>query len=133
MSFVFDSLDERPVTSEWARGKPTVLAIVTTGDLLGQAQVDYLVPMAKNDAGKVNYALVALHPRREIVLVDTYVQTLKVTFPTALGDPDTIASPKGPFGEIVAVPTVVLLDREGRITWKHTGLAKPDEIRAHLR
>lgn len=131
VSFAFDSLDERPVSSDAMRGKPSILAFVVTGDLLGQAQVDFLVAMAKNDADRVNYALVAFHPRREIVLVDTYVQTLKVTFPVALADPSTMGA-AGPFGEIPAVPTVVVLDRDGKIAWKHTGLAKPEEIRAHL-
>ncbi len=131
VKYVFDSLDERPVSSDAMRGKPTVLAFVTTGDLTGQAQVDYLVAMAKNDKDKVNYALVALHPRREIVLVDTYVRTLKVEFPVALADASAMG-PGGPFGEIPAVPTVVVLDREGRIVWKHTGLAKSEDLRAHM-
>jgi hypothetical protein len=131
IKYVFDSLDERPVSSDAMHGKPTVLAFVTTGDLTGQAQVDYLVAMAKNDKEKVNYALIALHPRREIILVDTYVQTLKVEFPVALADAAAMGD-KGPFGEIPAVPTVIVLDREGRIVWKHTGLAKSDELRAHM-
>jgi hypothetical protein len=132
VTYVFDSIDERPVSSDAMRGKPTVLAFVTTGDLTGQAQVDYLVAMARNDKEKVNYALVALHPRREIVLVDTYISTLKVEFPVALGDASSLSA-SGPFGEIVAVPTIVILDRAGRIAWKHTGLAKSDELRSHLR
>lgn len=132
VAYVFDSLDARSVSSDAMRGKPTVIAFVTTGDLVGQAQVDFLVAMAKNDREKVSYALVALHPRREIVLVDTYVKTLNVEFPVALADA-AATSDKGPFGEIPAVPTVVVLDRLGRIVWKHTGLAKPDELRARMR
>jgi hypothetical protein len=131
ITFVFDSLDERPVSSDAMRGKPSVLVFVTTGDLTGQAQVDYLVAMAKNDKEKVNYAVVALHPRREIVLVDTYVRALKVEFPVALGDASAITS-AGPFGDIPAVPTIVILDRETRIVWKHTGLAKSEELRSHM-
>lgn len=131
VTYAFDSLDERPVSSEAMRGKPTILVFVVTGDILGQAQVDFLVAMAKNDAGKVNYGLVAIHPRREIVLVDAYISTLKVTFPVALAE-GGVTSALGPFGEIPAVPTLVVLDRDGKIAWKHTGLSKPDEIRAHL-
>jgi hypothetical protein len=132
VSYVFDPLDERPVSSAAYRGKPTVLAFVTTGDIVGQAQVDYLVAMAKNDVGKVNYALVAIHPRKEIVLVEAYVAALRIEFPVALGDTAAMAA-KGPFGEIAAVPTVVVLDRQSRVVWKHTGLAKADELRGHLR
>lgn len=132
VSYAFDTLDERPVSSAAHRGKPTVLAFVTTGDIVGQAQVDYLVAMAKNDGAKVNYALIALHPRKEIVLVEAYMAALKVEFPVALGDA-SVMTPQGPFGEIAAVPTVVVLDREGKIAWKHTGLAKSDELRGHMR
>jgi hypothetical protein len=131
IDYAFDALDERPVSSAVHRGKPTVIAFVTTGDVVGQAQLDFLVAMAKNDGLRVNYALVALHPRKEIVLVEAYVAALKVEFPRALGDPSALTA-GGPFGAISAVPTVVVLDREGRLLWKHTGLAKADELRAHL-
>jgi hypothetical protein len=45
------------------RGKPAVIAFVTTGSLPAQAQVDYLVAMARNDGDRVNYAVVALEDR----------------------------------------------------------------------
>jgi hypothetical protein len=130
--YVFDSLDERAVSSEAMRGKPTVIAFITTGDIVGQAQVSYLVHMAKNDRERVNYALVAIQPRQEIVLVETYRQTLGVEFPVALADA-TETNAGGPFGEIPMVPTIIILDREGRIVWKHSGLAKNDELRGHMR
>jgi len=132
ISYAFDPVDDRPVSSDVNRGKPTVIAFVTTGDLIGQAQVTYLVHMAKNDGDRVNYAVVALHPRKEIVLVDAYRKTLGVEFPVALGD-GSATNATGPFGEIPAVPTLVILDRDQRIVWKHTGLAKNDEIRGHMR
>ena len=132
VTYSFDTLDERPVSSAAHRGKPTVLAFITTGDIVGQAQIDYLVAMAKNDGARVNYALIALHPRKEIVLVEAYTSALKVEFPVALADPSVMTS-QGPFGELSAVPTLVVLDRDGRIVWKHTGLAKSDELRGHIR
>src|SRR5688572_10223921 len=96
-TFAFDPLDERPVSSSVTRGKPTVIAFVTTGDLIGQAQVSYLVHMAKNDGDRVNYALVAIHPRKEIVLVEAYRKTLGVEFPVALAD-GSATNAGGPFG-----------------------------------
>ena len=60
-----------------------------------------------------------------------YIAALKVEFPVALADP-SVMTPQGPFGELAAVPTVVVLDREGKIVWKHTGLAKADELRGHM-
>lgn len=127
----FDSLDDRPVSSESMRGKPAVIVFVTTGDLVGQAQVSYLVHMAKNDGDRITYAMVAIHPRKEAVLVEAYRDTLGVQFPVALADP-AATSTQGPFGEIPAVPTTIILDRLGRIAWKHTGLAKNEELRGHM-
>lgn len=129
--FAFDSLDDRPVSSESTRGKTSVIVFVTTGDIVGQAQVSYVVHMARNDGDRVNYAVVALHPRKEVVLVESYRDTLGIKFPVALGD-SAAANAGGPFGEIAAVPTIVVLDHEGRITWKHTGLVKSEEIRRHM-
>ena len=132
VQFAYDSLDERPVTSDAMRGRPSVIAFVTTWDLSSQAEIDFLVPMAKNDAGHVSYAMVALQEREDRELVELYAQKLGVAFPVALADKATIAG-GGPFGDVHAVPTVVVLDREGRIAWEHVGLAKGNEIRTALR
>ncbi len=112
-------------------GKPTVLSFVTTWDLSSQAQVDYLVPMAKKTSG-ANFALVALQEPKDRELVEAYKAALHVDFPVALaGDPAIIAG-GGPFGDVHEIPTTVILDRTGRMVWRHVGLAKPEEIRAGL-
>lgn len=131
VNFDYPSLDERPVSSAAMRGRLAVIAFVATWDMLSQAQVDYLVAMAKNDGDKVAYALVALQDRRDRELVEVYRKSLNVTFPVALADPATIAG-GGPFGDVHSVPTIVLLDREGRILWRNVGLAKSDEIRREM-
>ena len=130
--FSFDSLDERPVSSSAFAGKPAVIAFVSTGDIVSQAQMGFLVPMSKKDGARIQYAAVALHPRKESVLVESWRSMLGVEFPVALAD-STVTGSGGPFGEIPAVPTIVILDAQGRIVWKHTGLAKSDELRARMR
>ncbi len=131
ISFAFDSLDARPVTSSALLGKPTVIAFMTTWDLLSQAQVDFLVAMSKHDEAKTNYVLVAIQDRKERELIEQYARTLGVTFTVALLDPEARAAAKA-FGEIDHVPEVVVLDREGRIAWRRTGLVKSDELRVVL-
>ena len=112
-------------------GKPTVIAFVTTWDLSSQAQIDYLVPMAKRDGGQVNYVMVALQERQDRELVEVYAEHLGVTFPAAMADQD-LMSGGGSFGELKAVPTTVILDRSARMVWRHVGIARPDEIRRGL-
>jgi hypothetical protein len=132
VDFAFDSLDERPVSADAARGKPTVIAFVQTGDVWAQAEVNFLVAMARNDGDAVNYLLVALEPRDARELVESYRTVLGVKFPVALADTATMFG-AGPFGAI-KVPSLFILDRTGRIAWRaEARVAKADEIRAHLR
>jgi hypothetical protein len=131
IDFEFDSLDERPVNSASTRGAPTVIAFAATWDLMSQAQVDFLVPMAKHDGDSVHYLLVALQEAKDRELVEVYAQKLNVEFPVALADAATIAG-GGPFGDVHNVPTVVVLDKQGRLVWLHPGVAKSSEIRAAM-
>jgi hypothetical protein len=133
IDFDFDSLDDRPVSSAATRGKVTVLAFVTTGSLMAQAQVDYLVAMAGRDGDKVNYLLVAVETRDNRELVDLYRKTLKVTFPVAVIEP-TSAAAAGTFGDVTAVPVTVVLDRAGRpVLRTDARVAKSEEIRQAMR
>ena len=129
LEFELDSLDDRPVSAGATRGKPTVIAFVTTGSLPAQAQVDFLVKMAQNDGDKVNYALVALEVSENRELVELYRKSLGVTFPVAIVDPRTMAGAAA-FGDVTAVPVTVVLDRAGRVAWRVDGrVAKSAELR----
>jgi hypothetical protein len=133
IDFAFDSLDDRPVSSAATRGKVTVIVFVTTGSLMAQAQVDYLVAMSSRDGDKVNYLLVAVETRDNRELVDLYRKTLKVPFPVAVVDPVSAAA-AGSFGDVTAVPVIVVLDRAGRTVLRTDArVAKSDEIRQAMR
>jgi hypothetical protein len=127
LDFAFDSLDERPVSSASTRGKVTVIAFVTTDSLPAQAQVDFLVPMAKHDADRVNYVVVVVGTNRE--LVELYAKSLSLKFPVAWLQPTDVAVAEA-FGDISVVPVTVLLDRGGHPVWRAQGrVARPDEMR----
>jgi hypothetical protein len=133
VDFAFDSLDDRPVSAEATRGKLTVIVFVTTSSLAAQAQVDFLVAMAKRDAARVNYAVVALETPEKRELVELYKKALSISFPVAMADAKTLAG-WGPFGDASAVPVTVLLDRAGRVAWRVDGrIAKSSELRAAMR
>ncbi len=133
MPFAYDSLDDRPVSSEATRGKPTVLTFVTTGSLPAQAQVDYLVVMAGHDGDRTNYMVVSLDPRDNRELVELYRKSLKIPFPVAMAD-DLTRSGSGSFGDVTVVPVTIVLDRQGRIVSRIDGrVAKSEELRAALK
>jgi hypothetical protein len=132
IEFKLDSLDDREVSTGTITGRPTVIAFVTTWDLSSQAQIDYLVPMAKRDGSDVNYVMVALQERQDRELVEVFAHGLGVTFLGAMADQELMAG-GGSFGALKAVPTTVILDRAARMVWRHVGIARPDEIREGLR
>jgi hypothetical protein len=132
VDFAFESLDERPVSAEATRGKLTIILFITTSNLAAQAQVDFLIAMAKHDADRVNYAVVALDSSEDRELVELYRKALSIAFPVALADKPTVAG-AGAFGDVTAVPVTVLLDRAGHVVWRADGrVAKSAEIRAAM-
>jgi hypothetical protein len=130
--FDYQSLDGRAVSAAAMRGKPTVLTFVTTDSLAAQAQVDFLVAMAKRDASAVNYAVVAIEPGDRRELVDLYRRVLHITFPVAIADGETLGG-GGSFGDVRGVPVTVILDREGHVVWRADGrIARSEELRSAM-
>lgn len=130
--YSFDSLDARPVSSDAFRGKTTVISFITTGDFpKSQRQVTVLVTMAKNDGDTVNYAIVAMQDPSSRALVEEYGRFCHVTFPVAMGDPNALAS-AGPFGNIEAIPTTVILDAAGRVVFRASDFVSSKELRTYM-
>jgi hypothetical protein len=106
---------------------------VGLGNIGSQMQVNYLIAMHKNDGDRVAYALVFMVPRNQRELVEIYRRSLGVEFPVALADDGTLRG-AGPFGEMPLVPTVVILDRMGRVAQRIDGrVASAEELRGHLK
>jgi hypothetical protein len=132
IEFSFET-DDQPVSSEATRGVPTVISFITTSSLSSQAQVDFLVAMARHDGDRVRYAVVVLDAQENRDLVALYKKALSIPFPVALADSPTIAGMSG-FGDVSGVPVTVLLDRAGRLVARIDGrVVKSDEMRAAMR
>jgi hypothetical protein len=132
--FLFDSLDDRPVSSSALRGKPTVLAFIGSDDLASQAEADFLAAMAKHDGDTVNYALVAVEASERRELVERFRAFFEskfgVSLRTGMADKDLLLG-TGPFGDVRRL-TVLVLDPSGNVVWQKTGIAKAEEIRAAM-
>ncbi len=131
VTYAFQSIDiMRPFTSEAMRGKPTVIVFMNIDDLNSQAQVNFLREMDKRDNGAVNYAFVAIEAPGRKQFVEWYRAGLQFTGFAAVADADEVK--RSPFAPIVGVPTIVVLDAEGRIVLAHEGLVQGPELRARV-
>ena len=77
-------------------------------------------------------AVLVLEASENPPLLEAFAQTMALEYPVALADAATIAG-QGPFAGLHHVPSVVLLDRQGREAWRHLGLADEAMMEAALR
>jgi hypothetical protein len=120
-SFSYTTLDERVVTSGSYRGRMTVIALVATYDTASQAQARFVSSVYLRHAPRINALMLVLEPRENAPLADAFRSSLGLRYDVALADEDTIAG-RGPFPGLHHVPSIVLLDRDGREVWRQLGL-----------
>lgn len=127
VAFGWTDLRGRPLTTATVRGRVTVLAFVATYDVASQAQARFLTALSKRHVPRLNVGLVVLEQEGNRPLVEAFVDSLDIDYPVAFADPDTLAG-KGPFEGLHHVPSVVVLDREGRERARRLGLATEQDL-----
>jgi hypothetical protein len=132
LEFDWTDLDGKPISTASLADRESLIAFVASFDMASQAQVRVLASLAKRHVPRINLALLFLEAPENQPLVEAYVHTLALPFPAALADAATIAG-TGPFSGLHHVPSVVLLDRQGREAWRHVGLCERNEIEQALR
>jgi hypothetical protein len=120
------------VNSETMRGRVTVLIFITTFDLASQLMVRRLGEVIASFTPRANAAAVVVEPPRYAELLPAYRQAMSLPFPVVMADFATQQG-GGPFGSILHVPILVVLDRDGREVWRHEGTVDRDEIESALR
>ncbi|MBK8254348.1 MAG: TlpA family protein disulfide reductase [Polyangiaceae bacterium] len=128
--FRFETTDGSVLTGESLRGRYSVIAFVATYDLISQAQIKVLGLVAQSHVPRVNVAAVILEPRENKPIAEAYAKSLNAAFPIGVADLGTVRA--GPFGAMRHVPTVVILDRDGRIVLRHTGPLEEPALHSEL-
>jgi hypothetical protein len=132
LSFQYQLADGKGVlTSQLLRGRSTVIAFVTTYDLASQAQARFLTGLMRKHP-LIHVAAIVLEPPDNRPLIVAFRDALELEYPVALGDAALIGG-HGPFGDVRSVPSTVVLDSEGRMVWRHFGLAKEEDVENALR
>jgi hypothetical protein len=119
--FEYVTISGQLLSTQTLAGRISVIGFVTTYDYASQAQARFLSVLLRRHTPRLNVALLVLEPAENQILVETYVKSLRLSYPVALSDAATIAG-HGPFTGLHHVPSVVILDAEGREAWRHIGL-----------
>jgi len=124
--------DDVVVNSDSMRGRPTVLIFITTFDLASQLLARRLGEIVVAFTPRVNAAAVTMEPPRYAELLPAYREAMALPYPVVMADYATQQG-AGPFGSITFVPTIVVLDREGREVLRREGGVERSQIEAALR
>jgi len=130
LQFSFYAADGTRFDSAGTRGRVTVILILTTYDLNSQLVARRLNELQRTYKPRFNAGAVVLESMKYAVLVEPFKASLGLTYPVVLADHDMLQG-QGAFGA-VTVPTLILLDPEGRPVWRVTGPATEQQLRKAL-
>ncbi len=126
-TFAFTSLEGERIDNRSLLGRMSIIGMVATYDTPSQAQARFLSGLMRRHVPRINVLLLALEPPANLPLVEAFAAALDVPYPVAMADADTIAG-RGPFRGMQHVPSVIVLDRQGRVVWRHIGLVREGEL-----
>ncbi|MCC6521204.1 MAG: TlpA family protein disulfide reductase [Polyangiaceae bacterium] len=129
--FAYPALDGSVASSAALAGRMTLVVLGSESDPASTAQARFVIDLFHGHSPRVNALLLLLDPAENLPLVRAFADFLAAPFPVALADADTIAG-AGPFPGLHHVPSVLLLDRQGREVWRHVGLAERAELERAL-
>lgn len=124
--------EEATVSSETTRGRATALVFITTFDLASQLVARRLGDVVVSFTPRANAAAVVVEAPAYAELLPSYRSALSLPYPVVMADFATQRG-AGPFGSVTHVPTLVVLDRDGREVFRRQGSVELEEIRAALR
>jgi hypothetical protein len=132
LSFRFDAVDGRPVSTASLANRVSVIGFLTTYDVPSQVVARFLATLERRHSPRINVAVLMLEAPDNRPLVEAFAASLRLDYPIALADAATIAG-DGPFAGLHHVPSVVVLDRRGREAWRHVGFVDASTLEAAVR
>jgi hypothetical protein len=120
LRFLFDAIDGRRISTDAFANRISVIAFLTTYDVHSQVEARFLATLATHHTPRINVAALMLEAPENKPLVEAFVTSLGLPYPVALADAPTIAG-EGPFAGLHHVPSIVILDRQGREAFRFVG------------
>ena len=129
--FEFGTTDGEELSSETTRGRVTVLVMVTTFDLASQVAAKRVNQVLHAHRPRINAGAVVLEAAKYAPLAEAFRSVLELSYPVALADLDTLQR-DSTFGEVVSVPTLLVLDATGREVTRNSGYVPVAELETWL-
>jgi len=131
LQFMFGTLDGGELSSDTTRGRTTALLFVTTYDMPSQAEAQLLRDVISTHKPLANAAIVMMEPPHSAPLAQVWAEAIGLKLPVAMATPSLLAG-ESQLGRIAGVPTMIVLDRKGRMVKKSEGALTRAQISACL-
>ncbi len=131
VQFTFGTIEGTELSSDTTRGRSTALLFVTTYDLPSQAEAQMLHEVVRRHKPRANAAVVMMEAPRAAPLAQVWADSIGLELPIAMASPSLMAG-ESELGRIAGVPTLIVLDRRGRIVARLEGAQGREQIEAAL-
>ena len=111
--YVFGTTEGEELSAASMHGRITVLVFVTTFDLASQVAAKRVNQVLHAHRPRINAGAVVLEAAKYAPLADVFKSSLELTYPVAIADLATVER-SSTLGEVRSVPTLIVLDAEGR-------------------
>jgi hypothetical protein len=128
LQFTFGTITGGEVSSDTTRGRTTALLFVTTYDLPSQGEAQLLRDVLSSHRPVANAAIVMMEAPQAAPLAQVWADSISLKWPIAMASP-TLMAGESQLGRISGVPTLIVLDRRGRLIAKSEGALGRDAIR----
>jgi hypothetical protein len=132
VQFTFGTIDGAELSSDTTRGRTTLLLLVTTYDLPSQAEALLLREVIATHKPRANAGIVMMEPPQSAALAQVWRDSLKLDLPVAMASPSLLAG-ESELGRVHGVPTLLVLDRRGRLVTRREGALTKAQIEACAR
>ena len=129
--FAFGTTQGEEINSDNTRGAVTVLLFVTTFDLASQVAAKRLEQVLHAHRPPIRAGAVVMEAAKYAPLADVFRSSLELSYPVAIADLATVQQ-SSTFGEILSVPTALVLDAEGREVLRKSGTFTVSELETWL-
>lgn len=127
VQFTFGTIDGGELSSDTTRGRSTLLLFVTTYDLPSQAEALLMRDVVARHKPRANAGVVMMEPPHSAGLAQVWRDSLKLDVPVAMASPSLLAG-ESSLGRVSGVPTLVALDRRGRLVTRREGALSEAQI-----
>jgi thiol-disulfide isomerase/thioredoxin len=130
--FMINDLTGKPISSASFPGKVVLISFWATWCPPCRLEIPELIDLANRYKDQVEIVGISMDDPEDVAKVQSFVTKMGMNYPVAMGTKDLVDE----YGGVPALPTVFVLNKEGRVVQKHMGLMSTElydtEIRSLL-